>query len=97
LYAKYYEAAVAGFVDEAAAFESDVALLGHIYIVGVSDGLTASSVVKGLKAALSIQGVCSGLPCPPLAPLSAPQVEQVRQILREVGASRAAAVAAQQQ
>jgi dihydrodipicolinate synthase/N-acetylneuraminate lyase len=97
LYVKYYEAAVAGFVDEAAIFERDVALLGHIYTVGAAGGLTASSVVKGLKAALTIQGVCSGLPCPPLAPLSAGQVEQVRQILRDVGASRAAAVAAQQQ
>jgi 4-hydroxy-tetrahydrodipicolinate synthase len=96
LYVKYYEAAVAGFVDEAAAFESDVALLGHIYTVGATDGLTASSVVKGLKAALAVQGVCSGLPCPPLAPLSAEQVEQVRHILRDVG-SRAAAMAAQQQ
>jgi dihydrodipicolinate synthase/N-acetylneuraminate lyase len=97
LYVKYYEAAVAGFADEAATFESDVALLGHIYTVGAAEGITASTVVKGLKSALSILGVCSGLPCPPLAPLSAAQVEQVRQILNSVGAHRAAMAAAQQQ
>jgi 4-hydroxy-tetrahydrodipicolinate synthase len=97
LYVQLYEAARAGFADEAAAFESDAALLGHIYLVDAPLGITASSVVKGLKAAMSILGVCSGLPCPPLAPMSAGQLEQVKRILQEAGAARAGAMAAAQQ
>jgi 4-hydroxy-tetrahydrodipicolinate synthase len=96
LYVQLYEAASAGFVDEAAAFESDAALVGRLYLVEAPQGITASSVVKGLKAAVSVLGVCSGLPCPPLAPLSAAQLEQVKHILHSAGASRTAAVAQQQ-
>jgi len=96
LYVQLYEAASAGFVDETAAFESDAALLGRLYLVDAPQRITASSVVKGLKAAMSILGVCSGLPCPPLAPLSAAQLEQVKHILQSAGASRTAAVAQQQ-
>ena len=81
---------------ETAAFESDAALLGRLYLVDAPQRITASSVVKGLKAAMSILGVCSGLPCPPLAPLSAAQLEQVKHILQSAGASRTAAVAQQQ-
>lgn len=97
LYVQLYEAARAGFVDEAAALGSDAARFGQIYLVG-SPTVTAGSVVRGLKAAVSILGVCSGFTCPPLGPLSAAEREQVKQILHSLGAFDAAttAIAAQQ-
>ena len=97
LYVQLYEAARAGFVDETAAFESDAARLGHIYLVGSPGGITASSVVRGLKAAVSLLGVCSGMPCPPLAPLSAAEREQVRHIIQSLSPYSAAPAIAQQQ
>jgi dihydrodipicolinate synthase/N-acetylneuraminate lyase len=87
LFVQLFEAARTGFDDEAAAFESDVARLGHIYSVASPSGITAASVVKGLKGALATLGVCSGLPAPPLAQLSAVQAEQVKQILHSLRAA----------
>jgi dihydrodipicolinate synthase/N-acetylneuraminate lyase len=87
LFVQLYEAARTGFDDEVAAFESDVARLGHIYSVASPSDITAASVVKGLKGALATLGVCSGLPAPPLAQLSAVQTEQVKQILHSLRAA----------
>lgn len=89
LFVRLYEAARAGFPEELAAFASDVARLAQIYAVGAPTGVTAASVVKGLKAALSSLGICSGLPCPPLGPHTAAQTEQVKQILHLVDAAGA--------
>jgi 4-hydroxy-tetrahydrodipicolinate synthase len=96
LYVQLYEAARADFSDETALLRTKAATLGHIYSVGE---FSAASVVKGLKAALSLLGVCSGLPCPPLAPLSASQLDQVEKILRSLGVGGASmeALMAQQQ
>lgn len=99
LFVQLYEAARAGFPDELTAFEFDVARLSQIYSVGAPAGVTAPSVVKGLKSALSALGVCSGIACPPLSPLTAAQAEQVKQILRSLGVAGLAehSVASQQQ
>ena len=96
LYVQLYEAARTGFDDEVAAFESDVARLGHIYSVASPSGITAASVVKGLKGALATLNVCSALPAPPLAPLSAVQTEQVKQILHSLRAAGEVVTASQQ-
>lgn len=96
LFVQLYEAARADFADEFALLRAKAATLGHIYSVSE---FSAASVVKGLKAALSLLGVCSGLPCPPLEPLSGAQLDQVAMILRSIGAGSAAAdvLMAQQQ
>lgn len=96
LYVQLYEAARTGFDDELAAFESDVARLGHIYSVASPSGFNAASTVKGLKGALATLGVCSGRPAPPLTPLSAVQTEQVKQILHSLRAAGEVAAVAQQ-
>ncbi len=87
LFVQLYEAARAGFPDEMMAFEYEVARLAQLYSVGAPAGVTAPSVVKGLKTALSVLGICSGLPCPPLSPLTAAQSEQVKQILHSLRAA----------
>lgn len=92
LLVQLYEAARAGFPDELAAFESDVARLSHIYAVASPGGSTPASVVKGLKAALGLLGVCRPAVAPPLAPLDAGEREQVKQILQRLAAAETASL-----
>jgi 2-dehydro-3-deoxy-D-pentonate aldolase len=96
LFVRIYDAAVAGFVDELATLQSNAARFGHIYTVGP---FSAASVVKGLKAALGILGVCEPLVSPPLGPLTASETGEIEKILQSLGLTGAfdPAIAAQQQ
>ena len=55
--------------------------LGKIYQIGRH----TSAVIKGIKCALSLQGVCSGLMAEPFSPFKNPERERVRQILESLG------------
>jgi 4-hydroxy-tetrahydrodipicolinate synthase len=54
--------------------------LGKIYQVGRH----ASAVIKGMKCALSLLGVCSDLMAEPFSPFRKPERERVRQILESL-------------
>lgn len=56
--------------------------LGQIYRLG---SVSAASVVKGLKSALSILGVCSDTPAEPLSPCTSTERTRIEQILRSMG------------
>jgi 4-hydroxy-tetrahydrodipicolinate synthase len=56
--------------------------LGQIYRGGPD---SASSLVKGLKAALSVMGICSETIAAPLQPYGAAERRQIEQLLRSLG------------
>jgi len=57
-----------------------LAVLGKIYL----DGRYASSVILGMKCALSLLGICGAQAAPPLTSLSPEQRQQVRDALAEL-------------
>ena len=97
LFVRLYEAARAGLAEISAGCQSDVERLAGVYSAASPNGVTASGVIKGLKASLAALNVCSALPCPPLSRLSAEQSERVRTILHTMGASSMPSPAAAQQ
>jgi len=76
-----YEALRKG--DEAAVTElqRQLTLLGRIYSVGPY----GSSVVQGMKCALSLMGICSDLMTVPFSALAGRQRDRVRAVLEELG------------
>jgi len=56
--------------------------LGQIYRLG---SVTAGSVVKGLKSALSILGICNETLAEPLGPCTPSERARIEQILRSIG------------
>lgn len=76
-----YEAAHGGDEARAAALQSRLLRLGAIFEVDSE----ASAVVRGLKCALSLLGLCSDLPAEPLTPFGGEEREKVRAILRALG------------
>lgn len=89
LFVQIYEASLA--TETAIAEQGDVLpyledrsdRLARIYQRG-DEPITASSVIKGLKAALAALGITRDEPAPPLAPLTAAQKQHVESILREL-------------
>jgi dihydrodipicolinate synthase/N-acetylneuraminate lyase len=79
LFVRIYETAVAHQQDELAPLVQQAALLGQIYGAGV---VSAQSVIKGLKAALSLLGICSDMVAPPLACLNPTERQQIEAVLR---------------
>jgi len=95
LFVQIYEAALAS--SDTAIAEQNAVLrhlidqadrLRSIYRIGPR---TASSVIKGLKSALSVLGICGNHVAPPLVPHTPPEREQVAEILRSLGIGTAAA------
>jgi 4-hydroxy-tetrahydrodipicolinate synthase len=82
LYVELYEAARAARLERIAALHAQVMRLGDtIYSVGRH----RSAFIKGLKCALSCLGVCDDFMAEPFQRFAAPQREQVRKYLAELG------------
>jgi 4-hydroxy-tetrahydrodipicolinate synthase len=81
LYVDLYNAAAAGDLDRVAELHARVmSISGRIYAVD-RDG---SGVIKGLKCALSLLGVCSDVPAEPLQPLGEAERRLVGKYLEEL-------------
>lgn len=73
-----YEAVIAGDKAGISFWNAKVAEFGRIYTVA---GDRFSAVIAGLKTALAVRGVCSGVLAPPILPVSAEQRAQIKEIL----------------
>jgi 4-hydroxy-tetrahydrodipicolinate synthase len=84
LYVQLYEAAHARRLDEVHDLQTRVMDLSErIYTVGDP----ATSYFRGLKCALELDGICSGLPAPPLAPFNDAERSQIAAHLQELSGS----------
>lgn len=81
LFVALYQAAAANDQAGVAELQAKVLRLGKAYRVGQH----ASAVVKGLKCALALRGLCDDFMAEPFARFNEPEREKVRAILREVG------------
>ena len=81
LFVELYEAAMRRDEARVAALQERLLLLGRIYQVGQH----ASTVIKGMKCALSLLGVCEDFMAEPFHRFRQPERERVRQILVELG------------
>lgn len=79
-----YEAARAGDEARVAALKDRLLLLGKIYAIGKH----ASTVIKGIKCALSLMGICRDDMAPPFAAFNAPERERVKLVLEDLGLLR---------
>jgi dihydrodipicolinate synthase/N-acetylneuraminate lyase len=68
-----------------AELQERVLSLGRIYQIGQH----ASAVVKGIKCALSLLGICSDVLAEPFSPFRAPERERVRTVLDSLGLLKA--------
>jgi 4-hydroxy-tetrahydrodipicolinate synthase len=81
LFVELYEAACRGDPQRVAQLQEQVERLGRIYQVGRH----ASAVIKGLKCALALLGLCDDFPAEPFNRFQSPQRQQVQQLLEELG------------
>jgi 4-hydroxy-tetrahydrodipicolinate synthase len=81
LFVELYEAAVAQDVRRVAALHEQVIQFDNVVYRSADD---PHNPVRGLKAALSILGICSALLTPPLRPISSEERERIQQYLRGV-------------
>lgn len=81
LFVALYQAAAANDLARVAELQAKVLRLGEAYRVGQH----ASAVVKGLKCALALCGLCDDFMAEPFARFNEPEREKVRAVLREVG------------
>jgi 4-hydroxy-tetrahydrodipicolinate synthase len=81
LFVELYEAAARSDLVRVAELQKRLLQFGKIYQVGRH----ASAVIKGMKCALSLTGICSDLMAEPFSPFRAPERERVRAILESVG------------
>lgn len=81
LFVELYEAAVAQDVRRVAALHEQVIQFDNAVYRSADD---PHNPVRGLKAALSILGICSAALTPPLRPTSRGERERIQQYLREV-------------
>ncbi len=84
LFVDLYEAAVQGDAPRVARLQKDVACLGRIYELGTQ----AAAVIKGLKCALALAGLCADVMAEPLCQFGESEREQIRAILQEFERSR---------
>jgi dihydrodipicolinate synthase/N-acetylneuraminate lyase len=82
LFVQIYEAAVAQQQEELAPLVEQAALLGQIYGTGA---ISAPSVIKGLKASLSLLGICNDMVAPPLACLNPTERQRIEAVLHTLG------------
>ena len=76
-----YEATLRGDDARRTLLEERLLKLGAIYRVGRH----ASAVIKGMKCALSLLGICDDRMAEPLASFNPPERERVRAVLAELG------------
>lgn len=81
LFVNLFTAWQAGDAATVATLQRELLALGRIYSVGKH----ASAVVKGMKCACALLGLCEDHLAEPFRPFAAPEREQVRQILAEAG------------
>lgn len=82
LYVAMYRAAADRRLEELVPLRSRALLLAEqIYTLGAPE----NSYIRGLKGALHLRGICSGLPAPPLAPLSPKEEEEMERRLALCG------------
>lgn len=79
LYVRLYEAAVAG--ESTQALASQIQSLGRLYGVGNNP---ASAIVKGIKCALSLMGICSGYLAEPFRQFGPSDVAEIDRLLGEI-------------
>ena len=82
LFVQIYETAIAGQTDTLAGLVEQANLLGQIF---GTETITAPSVIKGIKAALSILGICNDLVAPPLACLIPSDRQRIAGVLESLG------------
>jgi 4-hydroxy-tetrahydrodipicolinate synthase len=80
LFVELYEAACRGDSSRIATLRREVFKLGRIYQVGRH----ASAIIKGLKCALSLRGICADHVAEPFHRFESPEREKVRQLLEEL-------------
>lgn len=80
LFVDLYEAACRGDSSRIAALRAEVFRLGRIYQVGRH----ASAIIKGLKCALSLRGICDDHVAEPFHHFENPEREKIRQLLEEM-------------
>ncbi|MBN1672520.1 MAG: hypothetical protein JXR37_15875 [Kiritimatiellae bacterium] len=76
-----YEAATANRLDTVRDLQKKVLQLGAVY----SHGLYYSAVIKGIKCALNILGLCSDFMAEPFHKFRAPERDDVRAELEKLG------------
>jgi 4-hydroxy-tetrahydrodipicolinate synthase len=80
LYVSLYDAALRGDKAQEAALMKQVSQLGKIYKIGKY----ASAIVKSIKCALSVNGICGDCLAEPFSPFHPAEREQVRAVLEKV-------------
>jgi dihydrodipicolinate synthase/N-acetylneuraminate lyase len=80
LLARIYETARRGDLAQMAPLQERLLKLGRIY----SLGRHASAVIKGMKCALSLMGICSGVMADPFTRFNPPEEAHVRAVLEEL-------------
>jgi 4-hydroxy-tetrahydrodipicolinate synthase len=78
LFVEMFSAATAGRHDELALLLPHARLFESVYESGP---ISATTVIKGLKAALACLGIGSGVVAEPLEPLPQPDLERIRQVI----------------
>lgn len=81
LYVDLYQAACRGEAARIADLHEQVVQLGRIYRVGRH----ASAIIKGLKCALSLCGICDDFMAEPFERFHEPERAQIRQLLTDIG------------
>jgi len=81
LFVDLYDAARRGDLVQQAALQERVLQLGRVYQVGRH----ASAIIKGLKCALSLVGMCDDVLAEPFQHFHSPERQRVRQLLDEMG------------
>jgi 4-hydroxy-tetrahydrodipicolinate synthase len=81
LLVQLYDAVLAGDDPRVADLHARLLQLGRIYSIGKH----ASAVIKGIKCALSLMGICSDAMAPPFAAFKSPERERVRLVLEDLG------------
>lgn len=81
LFVDVCDAALAGQKDRLPVLQARIESLGRIYRVSSHD----AGVLKAIKCALSLLGICADRPAEPLLPFNALEREEVRRVLDECG------------
>jgi dihydrodipicolinate synthase/N-acetylneuraminate lyase len=80
LFADLFQAMKSGDLDRAAGLQEKLLRLGNIYTVGQH----ASAVIKGMKCACSLLGICDDLMAEPFERFRAPERAKVRAVLESL-------------
>lgn len=81
LFVALFQAARAGDKNRMTVLQERLGRLGRIYL----GAKYASTVIKGMKTALSLLHICESAPAAPLAPLSSVECQEIQAVLIELG------------